>query len=55
MDVVRRFIVLPVLLYIYINYGMNDLEQHVWAIYAMPLITVAFVVYLAIKNTPKET
>jgi hypothetical protein len=37
------------------DYGVTDLEQHVWAIYAMPLITLAFVVYLAIKNTPKET
>jgi hypothetical protein len=55
MDLVRRFVVLPVLVYVYINFGISGLEQHVWAIYAMPLITVAFVVYLAIKNTPKET
>lgn len=53
MDAIRRFVILPVMCYVFINYGITDLEQHRWAVYAMPLFAIVYVLYLAIKNTPK--
>jgi hypothetical protein len=47
---IRNWLLIPVLLWIFINYGVNGLEQHVWAIYAMPLTMLALVTYMAIKS-----
>jgi len=48
--IIRNWLSIPILLWLFINYGVADLEQHVWAIYAMPLTMLALVTYMAAKS-----
>jgi hypothetical protein len=52
LEIIRRFIVLPALLVLALQWGFVDLEAHVWFVLALPIGVLAFVTYMAIKQTP---
>ena len=50
----RDWLSIPILLALFINFGISGLADHTWAIYLMPLLMITHVTFMAIRNSPKE-